>query len=150
MSNDNGKELSPSAKRKINQAKIIADFVGQGFHKLDDDLISTHPPKIKWGIQYQNMSDKEKIAYLEKLAATMNHAAYLIQEERNNILIFNGQQEDKIIEMAKALETNQDMVVSEITKVNNERQEMNKSGSKMKGDKIREYLNNVNNSGSKS
>ena len=143
MSKDNGKNQESNAKKAIRIANMQADFVGQGFEKLDDNLISTHAPKIKWGLKYQGFTDKEKIKYLEKLASTMNHAAHLIQEERNELLILNAKQEQMLIAIGEAMEANNDMLHSEIIKVNDERKEMNEQGQKLKGDDIRKYLANV-------
>lgn len=104
----------------------IADFVGKGFRKLDENLIESKPPKIKWGKIYEQSTDKQKIEYLEKLAATMNHAAYLIQEERNQMLELVAKKEEQIIKLKEAMGKNMDMLTSEITKMNEQRQEFHK------------------------
>lgn len=42
-------------------------------------------PQIKFGDDFYERSDAEKIAYLKQLASTMNHAADLMQKERNTL-----------------------------------------------------------------
>ena len=61
------------------------DLITAGFEKLDPKLLPKQPPKINWGMLYKQKSDAEKIRYLEKLASAMNHAASLIQDERNEL-----------------------------------------------------------------
>ena len=149
--------MSKEAKEKAVK-NIESDFIGKGFKKLDSELIDHNPPKIKWGKIYQGKqkdpqrskpnkpylwNDKDRIAYLEKLAATMNHAADLIQTERNKLLEIYDKQEGKIEQMRLALEANTEMLQSEIAKMNAERQAWNKEGKSMKGADLKKYLKEV-------
>lgn len=113
------------------------DFVAQGFRKLDDNLIERRPPKIKWGEKYRRSSDKDKIQYLEKLAATMNQAAFLIQGERNELAKLCELKEEQIVKLKNAMDANTNMLQIEITKINEERQSFNKAAAE-KNTKIRE------------
>ena len=101
-----------------------SDFVGAGFHRLKDHLIDKRPPKIKWGLLYHKKTDAEKISYLEKLAATMNHAAALISKERDYFGRLVEEKEQRIIELTRALGGNSDMLQSEVTRMNADRQSM--------------------------
>lgn len=101
-----------------------ADFLGKGFHRLDDHLIPKRPPKIKWGPIYLSKTDAEKVAYLEKLAAAMNHAAHLIQGERDQLGGLCEKKEEQIASMKTALDQNNAMIQSQITKMNAEKQEL--------------------------
>lgn len=103
------------------------DFVGKGFHRLDEKLIALRPPKILWGAQYLEWPDKRKVEYLEKLSATMNHAARLIQDERNQLNEVCAKKEKQIVSMQKALDANNEMIQGEITRMNEERQHYNKA-----------------------
>jgi seryl-tRNA synthetase len=125
MNNGNGKE---------------EDFLGEGFHQLDDNLISKTPPRIQWGEGYKMKSDADKITYLEKLASTMNHAAYLIQSERNELVELCEMKEKQIESMAATLDANNEMIQQQITKMNAEKQEYFKSIATLK-EKIRDYEN---------
>jgi len=102
------------------------DFIAEGFYKIDENLITKRPPKIKWGMKYTNKSANEKIKYLEKLASSMNHAAYLVQEERNELGILCEKKERQIESMAKSLCDNNTMIQQEITRMNSDRQYYNK------------------------
>ncbi len=57
----------------------------------------------------------------------MNHAAYLIQEERNNLFKVEDLKEEQINSLKEAMEQNMLMLQLEITKMNSERQEFNKA-----------------------
>ena len=113
-------------KEMIKKDNLQDDLIAKGFHKLDDNLISKRPPKIKWGNIYQGFTDKEKVEYLEKLASTMNHAAHLIQGERNKLLKLCDLKEGQIIKMKEAMTQNMNMLQTEVTKMNEQRQGFNK------------------------
>ena len=119
------------AKRLINSDNEDADLIAQGFHKLDNNLIENRPPKITWGKIYLEFTSEEKLAYLEHLAATMNHAAYLIQTERNNLGKLCELKEGQIGKLKVAMEQNMFMLQSEITKINEERQSFNEEAVRM-------------------
>lgn len=119
------------AKKSIKYDNMKKDLISAGFRKLDDSLVSNRPPKIKWGELYKQFSDKEKIEYLQKIASTMNHAAYLIQEERNGLLKSIDKKEEQLIKMKKTIDQNMEMLQIEITKINEERQEVNKKVAKL-------------------
>lgn len=101
------------------------DFVAAGFERLDPELIKRRAPKIKWGRLYGNMSDGAKIRYLEKLAATMNHAAYLIQEERNKLGMLCDLKEKQLVKLSEAVRVNNEMLQHEVTRMNEQRQGYN-------------------------
>jgi len=119
------------------------DFIGKGFKKLDSNLISERPPKIKWGKKFESWTLKEQNEYLKKLATTMNHAAYLIQEERNALLKLMDKKEKQLIKVQKAMDSNVEMVHDELEKINLERQSFNSANTGMKGNKIKDYLKNI-------
>jgi sugar phosphate isomerase/epimerase len=98
------------------------DLVAAGFHRLDQKL-EDRPPRIKWGPIYRSKSAAEKIAYLEKLAAAMNHAAHLIQNERNQWAELAASKEQDILNVKRALNENNAMIQAEFTKMNEERQQ---------------------------
>lgn len=109
------------SKRKADQD----DLVAVGFKRLDAKLLEDRAPKIQWGVLYKRKSDKEKIRYLEKLAASMNHAAALIQEERNQLVRLCELKEQQLAVMAKAVEANNAMLQQEIVRMNAEQQGAN-------------------------
>jgi len=121
----------------MNTEERHAALIAAGFHKLDPELMVDRPPKIKWGLVYQASSDEQKITYLEKLAAAMNHAAHLIQSERDKLSVLCVKKEEQIKSLKKALDQNNDMIQSEITRMNSERQDYNKAAAEANA-KIRE------------
>ena len=102
------------------------DLVNAGFERLDPKSIDLKPPRIKWGELYKKFTDAEKIEYCEKLASTMNNAAYIIQGERDALGQLCELKEKQIIQLSESIEKNNDMVQSEIMKMNEERQLFNK------------------------
>lgn len=40
-------------------------------------------PQINWGADFDALDDKQKVLYMKKFSSSMNHAANLIQIERN-------------------------------------------------------------------
>lgn len=101
------------------------DLVARGFHRLDPKLLTNNPPKIAWGEIYKGWSDEQKLAYVEKLACTMNHAAMLIQDERNQILGLCELKEAQLTAMKLALDANNDMIQQQVTTMNEDRQKYN-------------------------
>jgi hypothetical protein len=126
------KTMSEAVIKKINPQD---DFIAQGFHKLDDNLIEKKPPKIQWGQKYQQFTDKEKIKYLENIASTMNHAAHLIQTERDELGKLCELKEEQLINMKSAMSQNMEMLQTEITKINEERQLFNAAYKELKDKK---------------
>ena len=125
------KDKSSQAKLAIKKDNLEKDLEEAGFHKLDSSVISLKPQKIKWGKLYQAFTDKEKIEYLEKLACTMNHAAYLIQEERNNKLILVDKKDVLIESLKKNLDANNEMIQKQMTKQNEDKQKFNDAYKKL-------------------
>jgi uncharacterized coiled-coil DUF342 family protein len=94
-----------------------------GFEALDDHLIErSHPPKIKWGLLYQGKSADHKIAYLEKICAAMNHAAALVQGERDELATLCALKEQQLTSLAASVRANNDMLQQEVTTMNAQRQ----------------------------
>jgi ABC-type transporter Mla subunit MlaD len=117
------------------------DFVGAGFHKIDDDKIELRPPKINWGVLLDEASDEVKVERAQKVASAMNHAARLIQDERDQLNELLGQKEEQLKQMSKAMEQNQQMLVSEVTRLNEDRQEFLKTIADLKR-RLREHGDN--------
>lgn len=98
------------------------DYVGAGFHRLDEKALVARPPKIDWGRGFKEMPDAEKVDYLEKLAVTMNHAAKLIQDERDELGALAEAKESQLIQMQKNMEANNQMLQQQVMQFNNQRQ----------------------------
>lgn len=120
----------------VNQ-KDEPDLIAEGFHKLDQAAVLRNPPKIKWGQTYRGWPDARKISYLEAFGSSMNHAAYLLQKERNELDRLCALKEKQITQMSQAIEANNVMLQSEVTKMNAERQGFNSAVTKL-NQKIRD------------
>jgi hypothetical protein len=120
--------------------KTEQDFLGKGFHKLDENLVDRKAPKIQWGDKFQAMPDADKILYLKRLASTMNHAAYLIQNERNQLLDLMEKKELQLEAMKRSIEQNNEMIQGQITEMNANKQEYHKKIASL-NKKLREYEN---------
>ena len=121
----NDKTKMSKARRKVLADNMQKDLECAGFHRLESKIISNRPPRIKWGELYKRFTDAEKITYLEKLASTMNHAAYLIQGERDELNVLCELKEKQIQKLSNNMDGNNSMVQSEIMKMNEERQAFN-------------------------
>ena len=130
-------------KDLIKIDNLQEDLLAQGFHKLDDKLLVVKAPKITWGRIYQSSSNEEKIDYLEKLASTMNHAASLIQDERNQLNKLCELKEQQIEKLKAAMDQNNGMLQSEVAKINEERQKFNESKAGLKGQALKARLKSL-------
>jgi len=119
------------ARRKILADNMRENLESAGFRKIDPKLIDIKPPTIKWGELYKEFKDEEKIDYLEKLASTMNHAAFLIQGERDELIALCALKEQQIGKLSDAMSGNNGMIQSEIMKMNEERQFFNQHVAKL-------------------
>lgn len=117
--------------------KILEDdLIVAGFKKIEKINV-INPPKINWGMIYKEKTADEKIEYLEKLASSMNHAAKLIQDERNELGRLCELKETQLTKMNASLIANNNMIQQEITKMNLMRQDYNEQ-IKTLSSKIRE------------
>ena len=100
------------------------DLVNAGFNRLDKKLVDENAPAIKWGKRYKAAPLETRLEYAERLCATMNHAADLIQTERNQLLKLLGQKEQQLKKMVEAMRGNNSMLQAELTRFNAERQQL--------------------------
>lgn len=113
------------------------DYYVEGFEKIDQSLILRNPPRIRWGSGYQEKSPGDKIIYLEKLASAMNHAAFLVQGERDELNRLIILKEAQLLKQSDSVSKNNAMLQQEVTKMNTERQGFNDAVKKL-NQRIRE------------
>ena len=116
-----------AAKKFIEADNNQEDLIAAGFQRLDPELLVRRPPKIQWGVLYKAFNDREKITYLQDLANSMNHAARLIQEERNDLLSKCDKKDGQLESMKSAMQQNMNMLQAEITRMNEDRRQTNKA-----------------------
>jgi hypothetical protein len=62
-------------------------------------------PRIRWGDEYQSWPIEKRLSYAERLASSMNHAADILQQERDKLIAVVQHQEAQLREnVAKYLE----------------------------------------------
>lgn len=119
-----------------NAQKIVEeiDLVTEGFKKVP---VVPLPPKIQWGEEFQKWDDQKKLQFLTKFGEAMNHAADTMQQERNKLGQLVELKEQQILQLKAALDANNQMLQTEITKMNEYRNEATKNIAKLNA-KIRE------------
>jgi flagellar capping protein FliD len=124
----------------------IEDFIGAGFKRLDPSIVAANPPRINWGDIYKRWPDDQKVRHLEKLASTMNHAAALIQDERNQLNELLEAKEKQIASMKEAIDQNNEMVHGQVLQMNEERQKVNEAFAALKAENraLKKQLEDVN------
>jgi hypothetical protein len=118
----------------------IANDLSEGFEKIDRKYISTRPPKIKWGNIFMQWSLQKRYDYLMKFGEAMNHAASLVQKERDDLGKLCEQKESQLIKLNEMMRQNNEMLQQEVTRFNEQRQKYNKEIAHLNS-KIRELEN---------
>jgi len=103
----------------------LTDLIVDGFHRLDDHLIERNPPKITFLDGFYKKEEPLKLTYLIKLASTMNHAAKLVSDERDQLLELMVKKEKQLEQMEKNVRANNEMLNSEVQRMNEKRQGFN-------------------------
>lgn len=111
----------------------IDDYVSHGFHRIEKPKLLVNPPKIEWQPSWFERTDESKIAYLTKLANTMNHAAALLQAERDEFARLCELKEGQLQKQKDAVERNNEMLQQEVTHMNEQRQQYHKNIQRLNG-----------------
>lgn len=115
------KEKEIPEKRQSTHEELT-DMVVEGFKRLDNNILDKRPPKIVWMEGFEKKEDKVKIEYLKKLASTMNNAARLIQDERDELARLMALKEAQLEKLSEQLSMNNLMLQDQVTKMNEQRQ----------------------------
>ena len=105
---------------------------------------------IDWGKEFEEFDDKRKIRYLKKFSSAMNHAADVIQKERDALLKEFAKQVKLVEHADEATSIQKSIVIKAITDFNAEKQELIKRIQELEGivrtqDKLLETYNHGNN-----
>ncbi len=106
----------------MNNKEALPDLLVDGFHRLDDHLLDRKAPKLMLMSGFHAKDEQSKIRYLLNLAATMNHAAKLISQERNELSKLIILKEQQLEKMVITVEANNQMLQSEVTRMNEQKQ----------------------------
>lgn len=119
-----------------NAKKIVEeiDEVTEGFKRVP---VIERPPRVKWGKKFEKWSIEKQNDYLKRFAESMNHAAGTIQKERDHLGKLAQIKEDQLMKMQAMVDANNLMVQSEITRMNEYRQQVNEEAAKLRA-RIRE------------
>ena len=109
---------------KVRQSahEELTDLVVDGFKRLNNNILDKKPPKFKWLEGFDRKEDKVKFDYLKNLSSTMNNAARLMQDERDELVRLMVLKEKQLEAMAVQLRANNVTVQNQVTKMNEQRQ----------------------------
>jgi len=122
------------------QHPIQEDFLAEGFHQLDDNLIELKAPRLTEPTEFAAKSDNQKYLHYRKIAATMNHAAKLIQDERNKLVKLMEKKEKQLINMSQQVQASNEMVQREVARMNEQKQGFHAEVARL-NERIRELEN---------
>lgn len=108
---------------KNPRGQELQDFIGEGFYELDAKAIHKAPPRIKWSPEFKASPEKRQLEYLERFGNTMNHAAAILQAERNELLETCSRQEAQIKVLQANADQAQKTLTQQITEGNTQRQQ---------------------------
>lgn len=81
-------------------------------------------PQILWGDEYKSWPMDRRLSYAEKLASSMNHAADLLQVERDRLVELLRRKDDQMKGLFVKLERQGELIQKELEKANAEKQEL--------------------------
>jgi len=81
-------------------------------------------PKINWGSTYNAWEVKKRLRYAEELANSMNHAADILQQERNKLLKICQAQENQLKQYGEKYEAQGGLMSRELADADKEKQEL--------------------------
>lgn len=81
-------------------------------------------PKISWGGEYRAWPVERRLHYAERLASTMNHAADVLQTERNAMIEVANSQEVKLKHAAKVYAALGETMHTELANADAEKQKL--------------------------
>jgi hypothetical protein len=108
---DNIVEISEKQKVQVYDGIEV-----DGLEELDFEGIEAPRARmINFGEDFQRFSDRHKIEFLKKLASSMNHAADIMQQERNKALIEIIALKEQLANTENNLKIQRDIVLKTIT-----------------------------------
>jgi hypothetical protein len=89
-------------------------------------------PNIAWGNEYKSWSLRKRLRYAERVAASMNHAADILQQERNDLIEVAKNQERQLKHATLSYTQQGDTMHTELGNADAEKQELYKEIVKLK------------------
>ncbi len=84
--------------------------------------MAKNQPRIAWGVEYQAWPIEKRLHYAERLAASMNNAADVMQKERNELLELCKRQEAQLKDNSVQYHELGDLMNRELAKMDAEKQ----------------------------
>lgn len=81
-------------------------------------------PTIRWGNEYMSWSLQKRLSYAERLASAMNHAADVLQQERNKLIELAKEQEKQLEENVKKYTAQGEVLHKELSSIDEEKQKL--------------------------
>ena len=103
------------------------DLKPDGLGEVDIQLLpelNKKAPKITWGDAYLAWPVEKRLEFAEKLASTMNHAADMLQKERNALIDIAKKQELLIADHVRKYDAQSEMIQLQMVRANEEKQEL--------------------------
>jgi putative cell wall-binding protein len=80
-------------------------------------------PMIRFGTEFEAWEDKRKIEYLKKLASSMNEAARVMQDERNELALTVSSLQQQLLNLEKNLTQVKNIMIKNITDSNESKEQ---------------------------
>jgi len=111
------------------------DTLGDGAMKKIEHLpgMQSRAPEIRWGGDFESWDDTRKLKFAMRLASSMNHAADVMQQERNKLLVLCKQQAAQIERHQDAYRAQGQLMNTELGQANVEKQELYKQIVQLQG-----------------
>jgi len=108
----------------MDNDRFVAD-PPEGFKKLEPvNGFKRIVPDIAWGHVFEGWKQARQIRYLKEFCRSMNHAADLLQKERNALNVVVADKEKMIRSMYKKYEEQTTLLNQELTSWNKNKQEL--------------------------
>jgi hypothetical protein len=111
-------------EEKTQLEKLTEDNL-EGFYELEDHLVDRKPPRIKLLHGFYAKSPEAQADYLLKIASSMNQAAKLVSDERNELGRLIKLKEQQLEKLTAQMKSNSDMLQSEVMRMNEYKQDAN-------------------------
>ena len=104
---------------------LVVGVPPEGFKELKPikDMAKMGTAKrIKWGEEYREWPIGKQLGYAQRLAASMNHAADVMQKERNALLVIARHQEEQLKQAALRATERDGFMQTEFSRMDAEKQ----------------------------
>lgn len=100
----------------------LTSFEGQGDVKKVERVPTKKVHMIAWGEEYKSWPVERRLEFAEKLASSMNHAADLLQQERNELLKIARAQDEQLKANSKSFAGQGQLIHKELAAADAEKQ----------------------------